>query len=89
MVVIRLARGGNRNRPYYYVVVADSRSPRDGRFIEKLGFYNPLVKENVEGFRVDGERLAYWVKVGGKMSPTVKTLVKKHNVNTVDSTTVA
>lgn len=86
MVVIRLARGGNRNRPYYYVVVADARSPRDGRFIEKLGFYNPLIKEDAQGFRVDSERLAYWVKVGAQMSPTVKNLVKKHKVTMVDST---
>ena len=80
MVVIRLARGGSHNRPYYYVVVADSRSPRDGRFIEKLGFYNPLVSEQAECCRINGERLEYWVSVGAQMSPTVKNLVKKHKI---------
>lgn len=78
MVVIRLARGGSRNRPYYYVVVADSRSPRDGRFIEKLGFYNPVANEQTEDCRMNSERLEYWIKVGAQMSPTVKNLAKKY-----------
>lgn len=76
MVVIRLARGGSRNRPYYYIVVADAHARLKGRFIEKLGFHNPLAKENVEAFRMNSERLEYWVGVGAQLSPTVKKLIK-------------
>ncbi len=75
MVVVRLARGGSHNRPYFYIVVADSRARRDGRFIEKLGFYNPLV-EGADKFRVDTERLQYWIGVGAQVSDAVKKLVK-------------
>jgi small subunit ribosomal protein S16 len=87
MVVIRLARGGSHNRPYYYVVVADSRCPRDGRFIEKLGFYNPLIKAQADSCRISAERLEYWINVGAQMSPTVKNLVKKHKILAVSPTT--
>lgn len=81
MVVVRLARGGSRNRPYFYIIVADSRSRRDGRFIEKIGFYNPLTAEDdIQGrFRVDISRLDYWVGVGAQVSPAVAKLVKKNN----------
>lgn len=78
MVVVRLARGGSHNRPYFYIVVADSRARRDGRFIEKLGFYNPLVGEAVEKFRLNNERLTHWISVGAQVSPTVKKLVKNY-----------
>lgn len=78
MVIIRLARGGNRNRPYFYIVATDSRSRRDSNFIEKLGFYNSIAPEAVESFRLDSERFDYWVSVGAQVSPTVKNLVKKH-----------
>jgi small subunit ribosomal protein S16 len=80
MVVVRLARGGSHNRPYFYIVVADSRARRDGRFIEKLGFYNPLVKEQAESFRVNNERLQYWISVGAQTSPAVKKLIKNNKV---------
>ena len=80
MVVVRLARGGSHNRPYFYVVAADSRARRDGRFIEKLGFYNPVVGENIENFRLNGERFKHWVSVGAQVSPTVKKLVKNYKV---------
>lgn len=76
MVVIRLARGGSRNRPYYYIVAADSKARLQGKFIEKLGFYNPSAGENTESFRVDSERLDYWTGVGAQVSPAVKKLVK-------------
>jgi len=79
MVIVRLARGGNHNRPYFHVVATDSRSRRDGRFIEKLGFYNPLKGDHIETFRINQERLDYWVSVGAGMSPTVKKLLKTHN----------
>ncbi len=78
MVVVRLARGGSHNSPYFYIVVADSRARRDGRFIEKLGFYNPLANESVEGFRLNAERFQHWVGVGAQVSPTVKKLVKNN-----------
>ena len=62
---IRLARAGAKKRPYYHIVVADSRSPRDGRFIEKLGSYNPMLPaEHAERVRLQGERITHWVKEG-------------------------
>jgi small subunit ribosomal protein S16 len=78
MVVVRLARGGSHNRPYFYIVAADSRARRDGRFIEKLGFFNPLVKEQAESFRLNTERFSYWASVGAQVSPAVKKLVKNN-----------
>ncbi|BBP01554.1 30S ribosomal protein S16 [Sulfuriferula nivalis] len=76
MVIIRLARGGAKNRPFYNVVVADSRNRRDGRFIERVGFYNPLAKEGVEGLRLSLERVAHWVSQGAQISDAVAKLVK-------------
>ena len=80
MVVIRLARGGAKNRPFYNVVVADSRMPRDGRFIERIGFYNPKAAESEPGFRIELDRVAYWVGKGAKPSDAVKKLVKRGKV---------
>ena len=77
MVVIRLARGGAKKRPFYNMVVADSRTRRDGRFIERIGFYNPLAAENEEGLRVASDRLNFWQQQGAQMSPTVARLVKQ------------
>ena len=77
MVVIRLARGGAKKRPFYNMVVADSRDRRDGRFIERVGFYNPLASANEEGLRVVTDRLAYWQQQGAQLSPTVARLVKQ------------
>jgi small subunit ribosomal protein S16 len=77
MVVIRLARGGARNRPYYNIVVADSRNRRDGRFIERLGFYSPLAAEGSEKLRLALDRVDYWKNKGAQLSPTVNGLVKK------------
>lgn len=76
MVIIRLARGGAKKAPFYSVVVADSRSRRDGRFIERVGFYNPLAKEGQEGLRLDGERIAHWRNNGAQLSDSVARLVK-------------
>lgn len=79
MVIIRLARGGNRNRPFFFIVVTDSHSRRDGRFIEKIGFHNPInTNASVEAFRIDMARLNYWLSVGAQVSPTIKNLLKKH-----------
>lgn len=73
MVVIRLKRAGKRNAPFYHIVVADSRFPRDGRFLEKIGYYNPLKKtdQKAEKFTINIERYNYWVSVGAQPSETV------------------
>ncbi|MBC3931881.1 MULTISPECIES: 30S ribosomal protein S16 [Undibacterium] len=75
MVVIRLARGGAKKRPFYNIVAADSRNRRDGRFIERIGFYNPVATGNAEEVRVAADRLAYWQGVGAQLSPSVARLV--------------
>ncbi|MDP3423453.1 MAG: 30S ribosomal protein S16 [Burkholderiaceae bacterium] len=76
MVVIRLSRGGAKARPFYSIVVADKRDRRDGRFIERIGFYNPMAKGGEESLRLANDRLTYWTGVGAQMSPTVQRLVK-------------
>ena len=76
MVVIRLSRGGAKKRPFYNIVATDSRNRRDGRFIERVGFYNPVAAEGTESLRIAADRLAYWVGVGAQMSPTVARLAK-------------
>jgi small subunit ribosomal protein S16 len=75
MVVIRLSRGGSKARPFFNIVVADKRVRRDGRFIERIGFYNPTAKANEESIRVVHDRLNYWRSVGAQASPTVERLV--------------
>ena len=77
MVVIRLARGGAKKRPFFNVVVADSRRARDGRFIERLGFYNPKAPAGHESLRINRERLAHWQGQGAILSPTAARLVKQ------------
>ncbi|UAA40119.1 30S ribosomal protein S16 [Paraneptunicella aestuarii] len=76
MVTIRLQRGGAKKRPFYQVVVADSRCPRDGRFIENIGFFNPTARGLEEKVRLDLERVEHWVSHGAAMSDRVKRLVK-------------
>lgn len=78
MVIIRLARGGAKKSPFYSVVVADSRNRRDGRFIERVGFYNPLAKEGQEGLRLDSARITHWQSNGAQLSDCVARLVKLH-----------
>ena len=77
MVVIRLARGGAKKRPFYNVVVTDSRNRRDGRFIERVGFYNPVAAAHEEGLRIAHDRVAYWKEHGARLSDTVQTLVAR------------
>ena len=77
MVVIRLARGGAKKRPFYNVVVTDSRNRRDGRFIERLGFYNPVAGKDEEGLRIAHDRIAYWQERGARLSDTVAMLVQR------------
>jgi len=77
MVVIRLARGGAKKRPFFNIVVADSRNRRDGRFIERVGFYNPIAAKGEESLRLAVERIAFWEERGAKVSDTVAGLVKR------------
>ena len=77
MVVIRLSRGGAKARPFFNIVVADKRVRRDGRFIERIGFYNPIASGGEEGLRIAQDRLSYWVGVGAQTSPTVDRLIKQ------------
>ncbi len=83
MVIIRLSRGGSKNRPFYNVVVADSRNRRDGRFIERIGFYNPLASEGQEGLRLQLERVSHWQSKGAQLSDAVARLVKVAGSTTV------
>ena len=76
MVSIRLARGGAKKRPFYSIVVADSRRSRDGRFIEKVGFFNPIAAGQEEKVRIDLDRIEYWVGTGAQVSDRVAKLVK-------------
>lgn len=78
MVVIRLARGGAKKRPFFNVIATDSRNARDGRFIERVGFYNPVAAGGEQKFRVATDRLTYWQSVGAQLSPTVARLIKEH-----------
>ena len=78
MVVIRLARGGAKARPFFNIVVADKRTRRDGRFVERIGFYNPIATEKEEGLRISADRLAYWQQQGAQLSLTVARLVKQN-----------
>jgi small subunit ribosomal protein S16 len=78
MVVIRLSRGGARNRPFFNVVVADSRNRRDGRFIERVGFYNPVAAEGAaDALRIQHDRVAFWVSQGAQPSDAVEKLIKR------------
>ena len=76
MVSIRLARGGSKKRPFNHVVVSDSRSPRDGRYIERLGFFNPQARGQEERLRLDNERIDYWISKGAQPSERVSSLIK-------------
>ncbi|MFT7130930.1 MAG: small subunit ribosomal protein S16 [Gammaproteobacteria bacterium] len=75
MVTIRLSRGGSKKRPFYHLNVSDSRTSRDGRFIERVGFFNPTASGVQERLRVDQERIDYWVSKGAKLSDRVTKLV--------------
>jgi small subunit ribosomal protein S16 len=77
MVSIRLARGGSKKRPFYHLVVADIRARRDGRFIERVGFFNPVARGNEERLRVDNDRVQHWIGEGAQMTGRVAALVKE------------
>ncbi|MEZ8144452.1 30S ribosomal protein S16 [Enterovibrio norvegicus FF-33] len=76
MVTIRLARHGAKKRPFYQIVVADSRQARDGRFIEKIGFFNPIAQGQEEKLRLDLDRVTHWVGEGAAVSDRVARLIK-------------
>ena len=79
MVTIRLSRGGAKKKPFYSIVVTDSRNRRDGRYLERLGFYNPMSRnEHEESLRIDLERIDHWVSHGAQLSLRVTKLVKDH-----------
>jgi small subunit ribosomal protein S16 len=76
MVTIRLSRGGAKKRPFYHLTVTDHRKSRDGRFIERVGFFNPVARGQEERLRIDAERVAYWQSKGAQLSERVAKLVK-------------
>ena len=76
MVTIRLSRSGAKKRPFYHIAVTDSRNARDGRYIERVGFFNPIAKESEEGLRIDLARVDHWQSQGAQMSDRVASLVK-------------
>jgi small subunit ribosomal protein S16 len=76
MVVIRLARGGAKKRPFFNIVATDKQNRRDGRFIERVGYYNPVAVEGENGLNVALDRVSYWTGQGAQVSPTVARLVK-------------
>jgi small subunit ribosomal protein S16 len=77
MVTIRLSRSGAKKQPYYHVVVADSRKKRDGRYIERVGFFNPVARGGDERLRLDRERIEHWVSQGAQTSERVGALLKE------------
>ena len=77
MVTIRLARGGAKKRPFYHLVVADSRRSRDGRYIERVGFFNPMARGNEERLNIKRERIDYWLGQGAQASERVSKLLKE------------
>lgn len=77
MVKIRLARAGAKKRPFYHIVVTDGRSPRGGRFIERVGFFNPIATGGEERLRLDGSRVAHWVGQGAQPTERVAQLIKE------------
>ena len=78
MVVIRLARGGSKKRPFYSIVATDKRNRRDSNFIERIGYFNPKAAESEQAMRIAQERLTYWTSVGAQVSPTVVRLIKSN-----------
>jgi small subunit ribosomal protein S16 len=78
MVSIRLSRAGAKKRPFYHLVVTDSRNRRDGRYLERVGFFNPVGKEHEENLRIDLERVDFWIGRGAQPSDRVTSLLKVH-----------
>ncbi|MGC1853755.1 MAG: 30S ribosomal protein S16 [Candidatus Aquirickettsiella sp.] len=94
MITIRLARGGRTERPFYHIVVTDSRKPRDGRYIERLGFYNPVAAGKEVELKIVEDRVNYWLSQGAQTSAQVRSLLKKakneaNNIKKTDDQAVA
>ncbi|MDQ7016802.1 MAG: 30S ribosomal protein S16 [Gammaproteobacteria bacterium] len=85
MVTIRLSRGGAKKKPFYQVVVTDSRNRRDGRYIERVGFFNPMARGQQERVRLDLERVEHWVGQGAQLSDRVISIVKEHKKSQASS----
>ena len=83
MVTIRLSRGGAKKKPFYHFTVSDSRRARDGRFIERVGFFNPVARGKEERLRVDLDRIDYWKNLGAQMSSRVAKLIKESRLEEV------
>lgn len=81
MVSIRLSRGGAKKRPFYHIVVTDQRNRRDGRYIERLGFFNPVARGAEEKLRIDLDRVEHWIGHGAQPSERVSTLLKNFRKN--------
>ena len=80
MVVIRLARRGAKKQPFYHITAADQRAPRDGKYIEKLGYYNPIARGNAQRLYVDLDRVDYWLGVGAQTTETARRLLKEARI---------
>jgi len=83
MVTIRLSRGGAKKQPFYHVVATDSRARRDGRYIERLGYYNPVARGDATETKLDIDRVDYWIGVGAQMSDRVAKIVKGYRKENV------
>jgi small subunit ribosomal protein S16 len=86
MVVIRLSRGGAKKRPFYHVVATDKRNRRDGRYLERLGYFNPVAKGQELPLLLNDERIQHWVSLGAQLSPRVAKLVKDASLQKKEST---
>ncbi len=89
MVVIRLSRGGAKKRPFYHIIVANKARPRDGHFIERLGYFNPIASGKEAGLKLDLERVQHWIANGAQPSDRVKHLIKLHQAAGEQSKTAA
>jgi len=87
MVIIRLSRSGGKKRPFYHINVADRREKRDGRFVEHVGFFNPVARGGEERLRLDVDRIEYWQRQGAQVSERVKNLVKGYKKAAAGNTT--
>ena len=84
MVIIRLSRTGSKKRPFYHVVLADKRSPRDGKYVERLGFFNPIAKGNAVKLSLDLQRIEYWIIKGAQLSDKMNYLIKEYKKNQIN-----
>jgi small subunit ribosomal protein S16 len=85
MVTIRLSRGGATKRPFYHIVVTDRRNRRDGRYIERLGFFNPIAQGGERELEINIERAEYWISNGAQVSERVEQLIKQHRQSAAPS----